>query len=257
MRTPNVARMYDYFLGGKDNHEWDRVAADEVNAVMGQDLTGAVVWENRQFLIRAVRFLVGACGVRQIIDVGSGLPTQMNTHQVAHGIDPGVRVVYVDSDPVVLAHGRALLADNDRTTVITADMRNPGEVLGHRDVSRMIDFGEPVAVLFVAVCHFIRDDEHPGVMVGRFRDAIGPGSYVVLSHLTTDGPPAGQVKAVEAAYESATSPMVFRSRDAIAGLFTGLDLVDPGRLVRPWQWHTDDAANARTQWLYAAIGRKP
>ena len=255
-RTASPARMYDYVLGGKDNYAADREAVERAIEGMGEVLASNVVWENRQFLIRAVRYLVGECGVRNIVDIGAGLPTQMNTHQAAHGIDPGVRIVYVDNDPVVLAHGRALLADNGLTTVLMADMRRPETILGQPDVKEMIESGESVAVLLVAVCHFLRDSDVPEEMVAGFRDALPSGSYVVISHLTTDGPPVDQVRTIEAAYEEASSPMVFRSRERIAGLFAGLELVGPG-LVRPHEWHPDEGTHARTNYLYGAVGRTP
>jgi SAM-dependent methyltransferase len=232
---PTPARMYDYFLGGKDNFPVDREAADQVGAMVGKMLARDVVWENRHFLQRAVRWLADA-GIDQFIDIGAGLPTQGNVHEIAQQVIPDARVVYVDYDPIVLAHGRALLGDNHTTTVITADMRDPQSVLAHPDLRALIDFSRPVAVLFVAVFHFITDAENPARIVAAFRDVMAPGSYLALSHLTSDGPPADQVAHTEQVYKAATSPMIFRSRTAIESYFDGFDLVDPG-LVRPWKWH--------------------
>lgn len=248
---PTPARMYDYFLGGKDHFAVDRVAAAKVEEATPD--TFDIVWENRHFLQRAVRYLAGQ-GVDQFLDLGTGLPTQGNVHEIAQEVNADARVVYVDIDPIVLAHGRALLATNPHTTVVTADMRDPKGVLGHPDVAGLLDFDRPVAVLFVAVFHFIRDTEDPAGIVRAFRDALAPGSYLALSHLTTEGPPAEAVARTEEAYANATSPMIFRPRSAVERLFDGFDLVEPG-LVRPWQWRPDDAAKERTEWLYAGVGK--
>ena len=253
---PTPARMYDYFLGGKDNYAVDREAGDEVIDALGNTLTRAVVWENRRFLGRAVRFLAAECGIDQFIDIGAGLPTVENTHQIAAAVNPQARVVYVDNDPIVLAHGRALLAKNAHTTVITADMRDPADILDHPDLLRMIDLSRPAAVLLVAVLHFIRDAEQPERIVSAFREVLPPGSCLVISHLTNDGPPADEVQAVEDVYADATSPMVFRSRQQIAGFFDGLDVLSPG-LVHPWAWQPNERADEQTDWLLAGIGRVP
>jgi SAM-dependent methyltransferase len=246
--------MYDYFLGGKDNFAADREAAVKVNAAVGDTVTHDVVWENRHFLQRAVRFLAEQ-GIDQFLDLGTGLPTQGNVHDIAQQVTPGAHVVYVDNDPIVLAHGRALLADNRTTTVITADMRDPEAILANPDLRAFLDFSRPVAVLFIAVFHFITDEEDPARIMSVFRDAVVPGSFMALSHLTTDGPPADQVARTEQVYQAATSPIVFRPRDAIEGFFDGLDLVQPG-LVRPWEWHPDDQS-PRTDWLFAGVASKP
>lgn len=253
---PSAARMYDYCLGGKDNLAVDRAAVDRVTDSIGVQLTKHVVQENRQFLSRAVQYLVRDAGIRQIIDIGAGLPTQENTHQVAQESDPNVRVVYVDNDATVLVHGRALLAENASTRVITADMREPDTILNHPDLTEMINWSEPVGILFVAVLHFVRDAEDPAGIVAAFRDKAASGSLLALTHLTTDGPSPGKVKAVEAVYEEATSPMVFRPRDEIESFFAGWDLVDPG-VVRPWEWRVAKPPVVRTDWLYAGIGQKP
>ena len=253
---PTPARMYDYFLGGKDNYAVDRQAGDEVIETLGDTLTRAVVWENRRFLGRAVRFLAADYGIDQFIDIGAGLPTVENTHQIAGAANPEARVVYVDNDPIVLAHGRALLAKDAHTTVITADMRDPVGILDHPDLLRMIDLSRPVTVLLVAVLHFVSDAEQPERIVSAFREVMAPGSCLVISHLTSDGPPADEVQAVEDVYADATSPMIFRTRQRIAGFFDGLDLLSPG-LVRPWAWHPDERADEQTDWLLGGIGRAP
>ena len=253
---PTPARMYDYFLGGKDNFAVDRVAGDEVIETLGETLTYAVVWENRHFLRRVVRYLATECGIDQFIDIGAGLPTAENTHQIAQACNPAAKVVYVDNDPIVLIHGRALLANNPRTTVITADMRDPRGILDHPNLLRMIDLSRPVAVLLVAVLHFVPDADGPERIVSAFRDSLAPGSCVAISHLTSEGPPADEVLKVEDVYADATSPIVFRSGRQIAGFFDGLDMLTPG-LVRPWAWHQDERVSERTNWLYAGVGRLP
>jgi SAM-dependent methyltransferase len=252
--SPSPARMYDYFLGGKDNFPVDREAGAKVKAALGDVVCHDIVWENRRFLQRAVRFAAEA-GIDQFLDLGTGLPTQGNVHEIAQQVNPDARVVYVDNDPIVLTHGRALLATNDATTVITADLRDPDAILADPDLDRLIDFSRPVAVLFVAVFHFVRDAEDPAGIVERFRELLAPGSYVALSHLTTDGPPADEVAQVVEVYKNATSPIVFRPRKRIEAFFDGLDLAEPG-LVRPWQWHPELGADGpRTEWLYAGVGR--
>jgi hypothetical protein len=247
--------MYDYFLGGKDNFEVDREAAAKVDAALGRTVTYDVVWENRRFLQRATRWLAGV-GIDQFLDIGTGLPTQGNVHEIAKQVIPTPRVVYVDNDPIVAVHGRALLASDHTTTIITADARQPAGILTHPDTAALLDFSRPVAVLLVALFHFIRDTENPAGLLAEYLDAVPSGSYLVLSHLTTDGPPAEGVKRTEAAYQNATSPMTFRPRATIATFFDGLELVEPG-LVRPWQWHPGDDDSPRTEWLYGAVARKP
>ncbi|UGQ12643.1 SAM-dependent methyltransferase [Yinghuangia sp. ASG 101] len=248
---PTPARMYDYFLGGKDNFPVDRAAAERVKEATPD--TYEIVWENRYFLQRAVRFLAEA-GIDQFLDLGTGLPTQGNVHEIVQGVNPDARVVYVDNDPIVLAHGRALLAENARTTVVTADMRDPEGVLAHPDIRELLDFSRPVAVLFVAVMHFIQDAEDPAGIVRTFREVMAPGSYLALSHLTTDGPDPAMVKATEAVYENATSPIIFRPKARIEEMFDGFELVEPG-LVRPWEWRPDTDGQVSTNALFGGIAR--
>ncbi|MGF7239021.1 MAG: SAM-dependent methyltransferase [Frankia sp.] len=252
---PTPARMYDYFLGGKDNFKVDREAASKVDAALGRTMTFDIVWENRRFLQRATRWLA-SCGIDQFIDIGAGLPTQGNVHEIAQGINPDARVVYVDNDPIVLAHGRALLATNQTTTVITADARSPREILTHGDTQALIDFSRPVAVLFIALFHFIVDAENPEQILASVLDGLAPGSYLALSHLTTDGPPSEGIARTEAAYQNATSPIIFRPRSTIESYFSGLDVVEPG-IVRPWQWRPGDDDSPQTDWLFAGVARKP
>ncbi|MFB9834280.1 SAM-dependent methyltransferase [Actinoallomurus acaciae] len=250
---PSVARMYDYYLGGKDNYRVDREAVDRVEAAMPG--TRQVAHQNRAFLRRAVRYMAGQ-GVRQFIDIGSGLPTVGNTHEIAQEIDSSARVVYVDNDPVVLNHGRALLAANRHTTVVTADMHRPAEVLEHPQTTELIDFDQPVGVLMIAMVHFLTLEERPYVMA-RLRDALAPGSYLTATHATTDGLSADMVARTEAVYATTPTPIHFRPRAEIAPFFDGFDLVPPG-LVMLNEWRPDaDASVPQPCWLYGAVGRRP
>jgi SAM-dependent methyltransferase len=254
MDRPTPARMYDYFLGGKDNFQVDRDAADQLDEAAGRGTTFTVAWENRRFLQRAVACLAEA-GIDQFVDIGAGLPTQGNVHEIAQRVNPAARVAYVDNDPIVLSHGRALLADDKTTKVFTADMREPQAILTAPGLAGLIDFSRPVAVLFVAVLHFVRDEEDPYGIVGTFRDAMAPGSYLVLSHVTTDGLSAELLARNEEVYERSTSPSRPRSGDEIARFFDGLDLLEPG-LVRPGQWRPWSGQVTVTHFMYAGVGTK-
>lgn len=249
------ARMYDEALHGKDHFDIDRAANARLYSGIGESSVRNTALENRRFLGRAVKYLAGECGVRQFLDIGSGLPTMRNTHEIAQEADPTARVVYVDSDPIVAVHGRALLA-GEGTSIVTADMREPEAILDHPDTLGLIDFSEPVAVLFVAVFHFITPEEDPARIAAAFRDRSAPGSYVTISHLTSDGIPPQEQRAWEKAFEEATAPMVFRTESGIRSLFDGYELVEPG-LVRPWTWHPDDEGSPKTTSLYAGVGRLP
>jgi hypothetical protein len=253
--VPSVARIYDYALGGKDNFAVDRELAE---AIWRQDPGArAVPLANRRFLGRAVEFLAGA-GIRQFLDLGTGLPSQNNVHEVAQRVCPDARVVYVDNDPVVLNHAEALLAKDESTAVIGEDMREPERILAHPTVQRMIDFSQPVAVLFVSMLQFVTDDEDPWGVVSAMTEPLVPGSYLALSHLTLDGPPADLAADVQERYKNASAPMVFRDRDAITRFFDGFELVDPG-VVHLTEWHSDEVERARTggEWMLGGVGRKP
>jgi S-adenosyl methyltransferase len=230
--VPSVARMYDYFLGGKDNFASDRRAAEEVaRALPG---VAGVARANRMFLRRAVRHVAGL-GVEQFLDLGAGLPTQGNVHEVARAVHPRARVVYVDNDPVVTSHGRALLSGDEGTAVVEADLRDPGGVLGDPRVTRLIDFDRPVCVLFVAVLHFLADEEDPGGLVARYRDALPPGSHVVLSHAALE---EHRNVAVGDAYRAASAPFAARTREQVTAFLDGLTIVPPG-VVRLHEWRPD------------------
>jgi hypothetical protein len=251
---PSVARMYDYYLGGRDNFAIDRDAVGRVEAAMPE--VRLLALENRAFLRRAVRFMTAA-GVRQFIDIGAGLPTAGNTHEIAQREAPGSHVVYVDNDPIVLAHGRALLATNELTTVIRADMRSPADVIGDRDLTRLIDFGRPVGVLLIAMTHFLTEEEFEPVM-GSLRDALAPGSYVALTHVTVDRHPPEAVEGVESAYRATPTPIFFRRHDQILRLFDGFEPVEPGLVtVDAWRPDPADPAPRATHWLYGGVARRP
>ena len=234
--TPSVARMYDYYLGGKDNFASDRAAAQQVVAAMPNvpEFTRA----NRALLSRAVT-MMAARGVRQFIDIGSGLPTQENVHEVAQRAAPDSRVVYVDNDPIVLTHARALLADNPLTTVVRADLREPETVLGHPEVKARIDFDQPVGLLLLAILHFIPDEERPADIVARLRAPLVPGSYLAISH-GHRGEVAQDVEdQVRSAYgRTGAGDIIPRGVDEVAAFFEGTELVGPG-LVQVADWQAD------------------
>jgi O-methyltransferase involved in polyketide biosynthesis len=245
--------MYDYYLGGKDNFEVDRAAVVAVEAAMPE--VRQLALENRAFLRRAVSFMAAA-GIRQFIDIGAGLPTAGNTHEVAQAKAPGSRVVYVDNDPIVLSHGRALLATNADTTVVTADLRDPADVVGRDEVRKLIDFSEPVGVLLIAMTHFLRDDERDSVM-GELRTSLAPGSYLATTHVTVDRHSREAVDGVEAVYRKTPTPIFFRTHDEIARFFDGFELVDPGLVtIDAWRPDPADPAPEATGWLYGGVGRR-
>jgi hypothetical protein len=251
--VPNVARIYDYLLGGKDNYLADRDAARELQQAL-PDIAVACR-ENREFLGRVVRFLVGEAGIRQIIDIGTGLPTMMgNVHEIAQGVRPQARVVYVDYDPVVVGHARALLATSEHVAAVRSDLRTPRELITHPDMRKMIDFSKPVAVLILATLHFITDEEHPYDLVGVLRAAVAPGSYLAISHATHDGVDRDDALNGMAVYEKASAPVVPRHYGEVLGFFDGMTLVSPG-LVGISQWRSEPRHRTR-HLIYGGVARK-
>ncbi|GAA4737345.1 SAM-dependent methyltransferase [Phytohabitans rumicis] len=232
---PNAARVYDFYLGGAHNFAADRAMAQQ--ALAGWPELPLIMRANRAFLRRAVRFLVRA-GVRQFLDLGSGIPTVGNVHEVAHAQDPACRVVYVDIDPVAVAHSRAILDGDARVTAVQADLREPATVLGLAAEQGGLDLAEPVAVLLVAVLHFVPDADAPAKLITAYREATAPGSAIAVCHATADG--QGD-KAAEhrALYARTPTPMTMRSRAEITGMLAGYELVDPG-LVYMTLWRPDD-----------------
>jgi S-adenosyl methyltransferase len=250
LSKPSPARIYDAFLGGKDNFAVDRAAA-KVAVEAGPDIPRAAR-ENRAFLGRAVRLAIDA-GIRQFIDLGTGLPTQGNVHEVAQSLAPDAHVVYVDNDPIVLAHADALLPPSETIRVIEGDLREPEKILDHPSTRSLIDFAEPVAVLMLAVLHFVTDEE-ARTAVEVFREAVAPESLLIFSHSTTEGHPEVQEQAV-GAWKNATSRLQSRTRTEFEALFAGLELLDPGVVWVP-QWRPDIPEAKGTRWMYAGVGRK-
>jgi hypothetical protein len=259
--VPNPARIYDYLLGGKDNYPADREVAEQVVAVA--PVTREVVRDNRAFLRRAVTFLAEEAGVRQFIDLGSGLPTHGNVHEIAQAVAPGARVVYVDNDPMVVTHSRALLAD-DNTITVQADLREPDAIVGHPEVRKLIDLDRPVALLLLAILHFVPDDQDPHGIVARFRDALPAGSYLALSHSTRDVPVRPDMTPAEMAemgakvqrlYQMTTTLIVPRTRAQVERFFDGFDLVDPG-LVEIQRWRPDRRSSLLPGGFYGGVGRR-
>jgi hypothetical protein len=247
------ARLYDYYLGGKDNYVADRVAARKVMAAFPQ--ARKLAEANRGFLVRAVRFLAEQ-GIRQYLDLGTGIPTTPNVHQVAQQVVPGARVAYIDNDPVVTRHSQALRATNEGVVAVFGDIRRPDEILAHPGVGSVIDFTEPVAVLTVAVLHFIPDADEPSAIVKALVDRVAPGSYVALSHITGDDAEPGIVAEITAAYQGTTAPAILRSAEEITALFGGLELVKPGRLVDVSQWRPERRAALTSIRILAGVARK-
>lgn len=232
--TPNVARVYDAYLGGSHNFAVDRELARQA-IELWPDLP-RIMRANRAFLRRAVQFLAEE-GVTRFLDVGSGIPTFGAVHEVARQIRPGARVVYVDIDPVATAHSRQILAGDPLSAVVEADMRDPETLLGRPAVARLLAPGEPVAVLLVAVLHFVTDAEDPARIVRVLRDALPPGSALVLSHASLEGP-QDRTGPHQELYARTPTPLTMRSRDAITALFDGFELVDPGVVFFP-EWRPD------------------
>jgi len=261
---PSTARIYDYYLGGKDNYPADRAAAEHIIASMPSGVVRTAAVQNRKFLMRAVRHLTADLGMRQFLDIGTGLPTMNSVHQVAQSIAPESRVVYVDHDPIVLAHSRNLLHGNDRTTVIRRDLRDPTGILADPQLRAMLDFSQPVVVLLVAVLHFVSDEEDPYGVVRALMDPMPAGSYLVVSHFTADSYDE-QADAAAEGYENASSSVHSRTRRKVAEFFSGYDLIDPGELVWAPRWRRDAdepeddaevAVNPGRSLAWCGVGRK-
>jgi hypothetical protein len=241
-RRANVARVYDYWLGGDHNFLADQDVARAITAV--EPNAAAFARANREFLGRAVRFLAAA-GIRQFLDIGSGIPTNGNVHEIAQSADPQARVVYVDVDPVAVAHSRALLAGTENAEVVPADLREPEVILADAHTRRLIDPAQPTGLLLVAVLHFLADAEDPWQKVATLRDALAPGSYLVIGHATDEGNPR-IAKSFEKVYNRAVSTGVnVRSRAEILRFFDGFDLLEPGVVYIP-QWRPDAPGEAQS-----------
>jgi S-adenosyl methyltransferase len=256
---PHPARVYDYLLGGKDHFAIDRAAAEM--AMRAVPTLRIAARENRAFLGRAVRYLVAEAGIRQFLDIGTGLPSACNVHEVAQGLAPECRVVYVDSDPLVLAHARALLASDPqgRTAYIQADLREPAEILADPVVRATLDFSQPVGLMLVAVLHFIRDSDDPAGIVRTLLDALPSGSYLAASHGSAEYDPAG-MEAAARAFRASGVPNQFRSADEFAQIaFRGLELIEPGIVpVADWRPSTSAPRPLPAEAGFnGAVARKP
>lgn len=255
MDRPNAARMYDYYLGGAQNFALDREYADRALARFPH--TARTAQSNRAFLARAVRYCLQA-GIRQFLDLGSGIPTRGNVHEVAHAIAPQTRVAYVDNESVAVAHGRQLLADIPEATVTQADLRHPEQVLDADGVVGLLDFDQPIAILMVAVLHFVSDDARPVELVARYRAAVPAGSMLVISHVSDDQPTeelAAPHRAVAEVYRETSNPAYLRDRPSIRALFGDATLVDPG-LVDALHWRPDDPPDPGDHCgFYAGVAR--
>src|ERR1700722_3285788 len=233
---PHPARMYDYYIGGKNHFAADRAVADRALASWPSGRIG--LRENRRFLGRVVRYLAAEAGIRQFLNIGSGLPTMANVHEIAPAVAPSCRVVYVDNDPMVLAHARALLASapEGRTAYIQADLKSPLDILSSPATRSVLDFSKPVALMLVAVLHFLQEEDKPEAVLSTLLDALPSGSYLAASHETMEPSPVG-VGGGQRAYLEAGIPMHVRDADEFAPLaFSGLELVPPGvALVSEWR----------------------
>jgi hypothetical protein len=253
---PSAARIYDYLLGGKDNYPADRAVAESMIAKL-PNVKLAVRW-NRAFLRRVVRYVVSEAGIRQIIDIGAGLPTVGNTHEIALQASPAAKVVYVDHDPVVLAHSRNMLQGVPNSAIIKQDLLAPDEILADPVLRELIDFGEPTAFLFLSILHFISDGDDPAGLIARLLDPFPAGSHVAISHATPDAVP--EVNDVAKVFDEATERAHVRSRAAIMKLVTGMEIIEPGPAWPP-EWRPDPGdempANAAESYYCVVVARKP
>jgi O-methyltransferase involved in polyketide biosynthesis len=256
--TPNSARLYDYYLGGAHNFAADRELAEQILTAAPTMRGGARA--NRAFLQRAVTYLVKQ-GIEQFLDLGSGIPTVGNVHEIAQGLNPSARVVYVDYEPVAYQAAADMLAGTSNSTVIQADLRDPRAVLRHPETTALLDFARPVAVLMVGVLVFLSDEDRPAELIATYRDALAPGSYLALNNPSTDAQVAtddsrAEVSAIESGYEQATENFHVRDQAEIASWFAGTTLVEPG-LVPFNHWRNPDPVSDTIGYGYAGVARVP
>jgi hypothetical protein len=249
----HIARVYDYWLGGKDNYAADREAAEEALAV--NPGLRADVRANRGFLARAVRYLAAECGIRQFLDIGTGIPTANNTHEVAQSVAPPSRIVYVDNDPVVLLHAQALLASDPAGACdyVDADLRDPAKILSAAE--RTLDFSQPVAVMLIAILHLIPDQDDPYGIVGTLMTAVPGGSYLALSHPASDIAAAVMSKAATRLNRLMSQRVTLRTREDVSRFFAGADLAEPG-IVQPPRWRPDGPVTASDISVWCGVARK-
>ncbi|MFI1356085.1 SAM-dependent methyltransferase [Streptomyces sp. NPDC020898] len=254
--VPSVSRIYDFYLGGSHNFEVDREAARRAMEFMPG--LPKIMQANRAFMRRAVRF-AAAEGITQFLDIGSGIPTFGSVHEVAQAVSPEARVLYVDHDPVAVAHSQAVLAGNEHADVLAADLRKPREILASAQMQGLIDQNRPVALLLVAILHFVEDTDDPYAAVAELRDALAPGSLLVLTHASYEGIPLSPERAEGTVdvYKDIRNPLVMRSRDSIARFFEGYDMVEPGLVPMP-RWRPDTALEDEDPYAFsgfAGVGR--
>ncbi|NEC88724.1 SAM-dependent methyltransferase [Streptomyces sp. SID12501] len=255
--VPSVSRIYDFYLGGSHNFEVDREAARRAMEFMPG--LPKIMQANRAFMRRAVRF-AAAEGITQFLDIGSGIPTFGSVHEVARAVSPEARVMYVDHDPVAVAHSQAVLAGDQHADVLAADLRKPREILDSPQVRALIDQNRPVALLLVAILHFVEDTDDPYAAVAELRDALAPGSLLVLTHASYEGIPLSPERAEGTVdvYKGIRNPLVMRSREAVARFFEGYDMVEPGLVPMP-QWRPETAPEDEDAYSFsgfAGVGRK-
>jgi len=254
---PHPARMYNAYLGGNDNYPADRAAVRQILRNFPE--VRPIALANRAFMQRAVRFLAAEAGIRQFIDIGTGIPSAGNVHEVAGRAAPDARVVYVDNDPIVHVHANALLTGSGTTGIVLADLRDPAAIVAHPQLRELIDFSRPVALLLVAILHFIRDEEDPAGIVATLRDALPDGSYLALSHGTLDFHPPGGEDLAASGYQNATAPLVLRARERVLPFFDGFELLEPG-LVQAPLWRPEGRRprpkDLEKLGIYAGVGRK-
>jgi hypothetical protein len=260
---PSTAGMYDYYLGGTANTAAERAACEHLLSIIPE--VSETAWANRGFLQRAVKAMAQDWGINQFLDIGAGLPTQRNTHDVVADFRSDGRVVYVDHDPRVVERGLALLGGVDNVAVLQGDVRRPKEILNHPETRRLIDFSQPVGVLLVALIHFVPDDDDPWGLVREYMDAVPSGSYLALSSGTGDRQAARLNNAAAEAYKKSASPAANRTYAQISKFFDGLEIVPPYEGAEPvltyvGQWGAEDpeaADDEGSRWAYAAVARKP
>ena len=250
----SVARLYDFLLGGKHNFAPDR---DFGRQLLSIEPNGRMILQqNRYFLARAMKVMLDD-GVRQFLDLGSGIPTQSYVHELAHAVDPAARVVYIDNDPPAVSHSNYILRGNDNAGAVLADMIDAERVLGDPTVKSLIDFDKPVGLTALAAWHFVDDRDDPADVLAAYRRMLPPGSYLALTHATIDGATGDVVRDVQSQYQSVMKDPSPRTREQIAGFFEGFQIVDPG-IVRLPAWRPEkpeDAVGAENVWFYGALGK--
>jgi SAM-dependent methyltransferase len=252
--VPNVARMYDYALGGYHNFTVDRENTERAEQALPGTIASAQA--NRAFLYRVVRWLAGA-GITQFLDIGSGIPTVGNVHEIAEQATPGARTMYIDIDPIAVAHSQAILAGNQRAKAMEGDLREPIKIVDHPDVTGLLDLSKPVAVLITGVMHFISDADDPRRIITQLKDAVVSGSYIVVSHIAPMPELENELANLQEVFQKTPTPFYLRTREQLAELLTGLEIVEPGIVPIP-DWHpdSDDHIPEHRRIMLVAVGRK-